>query len=188
MNFPSLNYLPAVIAAQAYQLKKNINSSKTARTPDMSTTPVPVSSANGGSTIFLVGKYNGVQVGQGSGLFQLATAKDATLMDGSATYALATTTVGTNNASVLAYDNRTIQDGISTSPTIAPDAKFLVVWKSSLGAIQIYVNQHLITTVTLTGDNTIWAVLNSAIGFIGGSQSPTGSFISVGEILAFTST
>ena len=154
----------------------------------VSTTPVPVSSANGGSTIFLVGKYNGVQVGQGSGLFQLATAKDATLMDGSATYALATTTVGTNNASVLAYDNRTIQDGISTSPTIAPDAKFLVVWKSSLGAIQIYVNQHLITTVTLTGDNTIWAVLNSAIGFIGGSQSPTGSFISVGEILAFTST
>ena len=153
----------------------------------VSVLPVPISKAAGNSTVFLVGKYNGVQVGQGRGLFQLAYAKDNTLEDGTATFALSTTTVGTDAANVLAYDNRLIQDGVSTAPILSAGSKFLVVWKSSTGSVQVYVNQQLISTSTLAGSSSLWAVLQSSIGFIGGSQSPTGAFISLAEALAFSS-
>ena len=152
------------------------------------TNPIPVTDAASNGTIFLVGIYNGTQVGQGSGCFQMSYMPSNVLSNGTASWGLVANTTGTSNAAVVAYDNLPTQDANTTLPVIVPGQKFLVVWETSSNNLSIYINQVLVSTTKLLGNASVWSSINSAIGFIGGAQSPNGAFISMAELIAFNKT
>lgn len=147
-------------------------------------TPIVVSDVNSASTIFLVGKYSGAQLGQGAGNFTLGYGPDSVLADGVSSWDIVTNAVGMP-ASICAYDNGVIENSITTGPILNSGQKFLVVWKSTTNQIQIYVDQVLVSTTVLKGTVNVWNSVYAAIGFIGGAIAPNGAFVSIGEIIAF---
>lgn len=150
-------------------------------------TPIQVSDASNDSTIFLVGKYTGQQLGQGAGSFQLSYVPSTNIADGTSKWILSTSNVGTTNAAASFYDSNLVQDAVGTAPTIQPGTKFLVAWKSSTGTAEIYINQRLAATTLISGVANLWSSVDSAIKYIGGAVAPTGSFITLGEVIAYSS-
>lgn len=147
-------------------------------------TPIVVSDVNSNSTIFLVGKYSGAQLGQGAGNFTIGYGPDTRLADGVASWDIVASTVG-GPASVRAYDAGIIENSVTTAPVLSSGQKFLVLWKSTTNAIQIYIDQVLVSTTLLSGTANVWSSINSAIGFIGGALAPNGAFVSIAEVIAF---
>lgn len=146
--------------------------------------PVVLTDATSNSTIFLVGSYTGQQMGQGAGVFQLSYLPDPNIVDGTTTWVIRTTDVGSSNASLSAYDNSAITNGITTAPVIVSGAKFLATWRCTTGLLEIFVDQELVATTLVVGTDNVWNAVSAAISFIGGAQSPTGAFISLGELIA----
>lgn len=152
----------------------------------VSLVPVTITNNTSESTLFIVGKYSGQQVGQVAGTFQLSYLPTSNLTTGTAAWALTTSNVASTNASISAYDSTAIQDVETTSPLINPGENFLVVWKTASNSLSVYLNQRLVSTTLVSGTESVWSAVNNAIGFIGGAGSPTGAFISFGEIIAFS--
>ena len=177
---------PPVLDTTSWPGTNSIAFSNVSSSGFTTTTPVPVTDGASNSTIYLVGKYTGQQLGQGAGNFSLAFAADTVLNDGVASWDITTTSVGMP-ASAVAYDGSVIENAVKTSSVISSGQKFLVVWKSSTNVLQIYINQLLVSTTAITGNTNLWSAIYSAIGFIGGGISPNGAFISIAEIIAFRS-
>ena len=183
---PSSGRVPPTVSSGVLSLP-TISFSNNAASGLQTTNPVVVTDGSSNSTIFLVGKYNGQQLGQGAGVFQLAYLPDTSIVDGTATWGMVTSAVGTAAASVLLYDNSAIQDGAISAPIVSSGSSFLIVWKSTTGLAQVYVNQQLIAVSAEPNTGNGWSAINAAIGFIGGAQVPNGAFVSIGEIVAFSS-
>ena len=147
--------------------------------------PVVLSSETSQSTIILVGKYIGQQLGQGSGLFQISYTEDDAREDGTASWVLTTTQTGVDNAAIAMYDSSARQDGIASDPTIMPGEAFVVAWRAAQNTADLWVNQRLVSENEIAGTLGFWDSVSSAISFIGGSQSPGGAFIALGELIAF---
>lgn len=179
------NKTPPVLNTTAFGLN-SIGFPNGAASGLLTQTPVVVTDAASDSTIFLVGSYTGQQMGQGGGVFQLSYLPDTTVVDGTTTWVISTTNVGGANATLSAYDNSASQDGVTTAPVLQSGAKFLATWRSMNGLLQIFVNQNLVATTLVTGQANVWNAVNAAISFIGGAQSPTGAFISLGELIAIS--
>lgn len=150
------------------------------------TTPMVVTDEQSECTLFVVGCYNGTQVGQGAGTFKLSYLADPTTFDGMPSWGMTTSQVGMNDASFFFYDGSPTQNGVTSSPVLMSGQKFIAVWKSNSTSFDLYVNQRLVTTAPISG-HSVYSAASAAIGFIGGAQSPTGSFVTVGEVVAFSS-
>lgn len=146
--------------------------------------PTVVSDSNGNSIVFLVGKYVGAVSSPVAGLFQLASTSDSTLMDGVVTWSIDTTNNVAGNATISMYDNNTIQDKYYTSTIIHPGDKFIAVWNTANNSLEIRLNQVTVSATFQHNSSNAWAPINSAIGFIGAAETPNGSFVSVGEVIA----
>lgn len=151
----------------------------------LSSSPITLTDGNSNSTVFLVGRYTGQQMGQGGGLFQLSYYPTANIIDGTATWGIYSETVGSTNAKAYLYDNNSEQDGAVSPEVLASGEKFLLVWKSTTGKVEIFVDQKLVVVVPTIGHISNWKSIDSAISFIGGAQSPNGPFITLGEVIGF---
>ena len=143
--------------------------------------PIVVTDATSDSTIFMVGKYSGLQLGQGAGVFQLSD-MPTTIQTSTACWALTTTNVASVDANIAGYDSSPVQNVLNTTPSISPGESFIVVWQSKTNVFSVYLNQQLVSSNT-----GLWTSIQSAIGFIGGGASPNGAFVSFGELIAFNS-
>ncbi len=147
--------------------------------------PVVLTGVDSGSTVLLGGKYVGTQTGQGAGLFQISYTDDDAREDGTASWILSTTETGTDNASASMYDSSARQNGIGTDPLIEPGDTFVISWHTASNTADIWINQQLVAEETeLAGTLGFWSAVSAAIGFIGGSQSPTGAFIAMNTLIA----
>lgn len=146
--------------------------------------PIVLSDAQSDSTIVLVGKYVGAQLGQGTGLFQISYSDDDAREDGTAAWVIATTQTGVDNASASMYDSTARQNGVGSSPVIVPGEQFVLAWNTASNKANIWLQQQPMVEVELSGTLGFWSAVSAAIGFIGGSQNPTGSPIALGELIA----
>jgi hypothetical protein len=148
------------------------------------TTPVVLSDAASSSTLVLVGKYVGQALGQGAGLFQIAYTDDDARQDGTAAWVMETTQTGVANASVSMYDSTLRQNGIGTTASITPGESFIVAWNTASNKADIWLQQRHLGEIEIAGTLNFWSSVSAAIGFIGGSKSPSGAFITMGELIA----
>jgi hypothetical protein len=146
--------------------------------------PIVLSSATSNSTIVLVGKYVGQALGQGAGLFQISYTDDDAQEDGTAAWILSTPQTGVTEARAAMYDSTFRQNGIGTEAAIAPGESFVVAWNTASNKADIWLQQRLMAEIEIAGTLDFWSSVNAAIAFIGGSQNPTGAFITMGELIA----
>lgn len=147
-------------------------------------TPIVLSDSESNSTVVLVGKYVGQALGQGAGLFQISYTDDDAREDGTASWLMATAQTGVANASVLMYDSTFRQNGIGTAAALAPGDDFIIAYNTAENKADIWLQQRLVGEVEIAGTLDFWSSVTAAIGFIGGSQSPGGAFITMGELIA----
>lgn len=146
--------------------------------------PIVLSDSESDSTVVLVGKYVGQALGQGAGLFQISYTDDDARQDGTAAWVLATTATGVDSASAAMYDSTFRQNGIGTTADIDPGESFIIAWNTAENKADIWLQQRQVGEIEIAGTLDFWSAVNAAIGFIGGSRSPAGAFITMGELIA----
>lgn len=177
---PYVNNAPPILDITAFTLPA-ITFANDSASGLVSDYPIVVTDGQSNSTIFMVGKYTGQQLGQGGGQFQLSRTADTSLINGTPIWSLTSSDIGNVEAGVKLIDEGRPQVSLSATLSILPGQNFLVVWRSKTNTASIYINQQLVSTLTPA---TPWTIGSGAIGFIGGALAPQGSFISVGEVLA----
>lgn len=146
--------------------------------------PIVLSDSTSDSTVILVGKYVGTQLGQGAGLFQISYSDDDARQDGTAAWILSSSNTGVANGAASMYDSTFRQNGIGTDTLITPGEAFIVVWNTASNKADIWLQQRKIAEIELAGTLGFWSSVNAAIAFIGGSLNPNGAFIAMGELIA----